>query len=73
MCIRDSLYTAGRISVPKGITILGGKYFSSEAEHYTVLLAQNNYGDAYAILVYGAENETEMNNRVRQMLEKINS
>ena len=69
----DNLYTAGRISVPKGITILGGKYFSSEAEHYTVLLAQNNYGDAYAILVYGAENETEMNNRVRQMLEKINS
>lgn len=68
----DNPYAAGRITIPRGVTVLGGKFFSSDTERYTALLVQNNYGDAYAAIVFQSESETEMNNRIRQMLEKIN-
>lgn len=69
----DNLYATGRITVPRGVTVLGGKFFSSDTERYTALLVQNNYGNAFAAIVFQSESETEMNNRIRQMLEKINS
>lgn len=69
----DNPYLTGNLSVPKGVTVLGGKYMSTKTQYATALLVQNNYGDAFVLIVYRADSEETMNTRIREMLGKINS
>lgn len=69
---KDS-YVSGSVSVPKGVTVLGGKYSSSQTSNYGAMLAQNQYGDVYAAVVFQAGNQSSMYERLSQMLQKINS
>lgn len=67
----NNLYVTGRVSVPKGVTVLGGKMVTSDSENYTVLLVQNPYGDPFAAIILQASTQTDMYERMAQMLEKI--
>ena len=69
----DNLYLTGSLSVPKGVTVLGGKYMSTKTQYATALLVQNNYGDAFVLIVFRTDSEETMNTRIREMLGKINS
>lgn len=69
----DNLYVTGLLSVPKDVTVLGGKTVASDSSNYTVLLVQNNYGDAFVAIVLKADGQSSMNERIQQMLGKINS
>lgn len=66
----DNYYVSGRITIPKGITVLGGKYMVSDSQSSAAILVQNTYGDVFAAVVFGAENESVLNTRICQMLEK---
>ena len=69
----DNPYLTGSLSVPKGVTVLGGKYMSTKTQYATALLVQNNYGDAFVLIVFRTDSEETMNTRIREMLGKINS
>ena len=69
----DNPYLTGKLSVPKGVTMLGGKYMSTKDQYATALLVQNNYGDAFVLIVFRADSEEIMNSRIREMLKKVNS
>lgn len=69
----DNPYVTGSLSVPKDVTVLGGKFKTSRSENYTVLLVQNNYGDVFVLIVCRADSEKTMNTRIWEMLEKVNS
>ena len=69
----DNPYVTGSLSVPKDVTVLGGKFKTSRSENYTVLLVQNNYGDVFVLIVCWADSEKTMNTRIWEMLEKVNS
>ncbi len=66
-------YVSGIVSVPKGVTVLGGKYSASQTSNYGAMLVQNQYGDVYAAVVFNAENQSSLYERISQMLQKINS
>lgn len=69
----DNPYLTGSLSVPKGVTVLGGKFMSAKEQYATALLVQNNYGDAFVLIVFRADSEGTMNTRIWEMLEKVNS
>lgn len=66
-------YVTGLVSVPKGITVLGGKYGSTDSQYYGAMLLQDLYGDVYVSVVSGLSGETILYERFQQMLEKISS
>lgn len=69
----DNPYLTGSLSVPKGVTVLGGEFMSEKNQYATALLVQNNYGDAFVLIAFRADSEESMNTRIREMLGKINS
>lgn len=69
----DNQYVTGKFSVPKGVTVLGGKSVISDSGDYTALLVQNQYGEAFAVVVLQAQSKTDMEDRIYEMLEKVNS
>ena len=46
---------------------------SAKEQYATALLVQNNYGDAFVLIVFRADSEGTMNTRIWEMLEKVNS
>ena len=69
----DNLYITGAVSVPKDVTVLGGKMSVSSDQNYGALLVQNNYGDAFMAVVLKTDGQVNLYERLQQMLEKINS
>ena len=69
----DNPYLTSSLSVPKGVTVLGGKFMSAKEQYATALLVQNKYGDAFVLTVFRADSEKSMNTRIWEMLEKVNS
>lgn len=65
-------YIAETVSVPKDVTVLGGKSISYGDRNYTALLVQNKYGDPYAAVVMQTETVQTMYERMEQLLGKIN-
>lgn len=69
----DNLYVTGIVSPPKGVTILGGKMYASEYQNYAALLAQDNYGNPYVFIVLKTSDQTNLYERMEQMMETIRS
>ena len=69
----DNLYVTGGVSLPRGVTVLGGKMCASDTENYAALLVQDNYGNPYAVIVLGTDSQTNLYERMEQMLEAISS
>lgn len=67
----DNLYVTGIVSSPKGITVLGGKLYVSDSDNYGALLVQDDHGNPYVAVVLNTENQTNMYERMGQMLEAI--
>lgn len=68
----DNLFTAGKITIPKDVTILGGKTFTSKSTNYAALLTQNKYGEFYISIVFHAETESALIERMSEMLSLTN-
>ena len=69
----DNLDVTGGVSLPRGVTVLGGKMCASDTENYAALLVQDNYGNPYAVIVLGTDSQTNLYERMEQMLEAISS
>lgn len=69
----DNLYVTGGVSVPSGVTVLGGKMCASDTENYAALLVQNHYGNPYAVIMINTDSQTNLYERMEQMLESIGS
>ena len=69
----DNLYVTGGVSLPRGVTVLGGKMCASDTENYAALLVQDNYGNPYAVIVLNTDSQTDLYERMEQMLEAISS
>ena len=69
----DNLYVTGGVSLPRGVTVLGGKMRASDTENYAALLVQDNYGNPYAVIVLNTDSQTNLYERMEQMLEAISS
>ena len=69
----DNLYVTGGVSLPRGVTVLGGKMCASDTENYAALLVQDNYGNPYAVIVLNTDSQTDFYERMEQMLEAISS
>nr|WP_297933749.1 serine hydrolase [uncultured Blautia sp.] len=69
----DNPYVTGSLSVPRNVTVLGGTFTASRSANNTLLLVQNNYGDVFVLIVCRADSEKNMNTRIWEMLEKVNS
>ena len=69
----DNLFVTGRVSVPRGVTVLGGKMYASESQNYAALLVQDNFGNPYAVIALGTDNQTNLYERMEQMMEAVGS
>lgn len=69
----DNLYVTGGVSLPRGVTVLGGKMYASDTENYAALLVQDNYGNPYAVIVLSTDSQTNLYERMEQMLEAIST
>ena len=69
----DNLYVTGGVSLPRGVTVLGGKMCASDTENYAALLVQDNYGNPYAVIVLNTDSQTDFYERMEQMLEALSS
>ena len=69
----DNLYVTGEVSLPGGVTVLGGKMCASDTENYAALLVQDNYGNPYAVIVLDTDSQTNLYERMEQMLDTISS
>lgn len=69
----DNLYITGNVSLPGGVTVLGGKMCASDTENYAALLVQDNYGNPYAAVVLNTDSQTNLYERMEQMLETLGS
>ena len=69
----DNLYVTGGVSLPRGVTVLGGKMCASDTENYAALLVQDNYGNPYAVIVLNTDSQMNLYERMEQMLEAISS
>lgn len=67
----DNLYATGIVSSPKGITVLGGKLYVSDSDNYGALLVQDHYGNPYVAVVLNTDNQTNLYERMGQMLKVI--
>ncbi len=67
----DNLYVTGIVSSPKGITVLGGKLYVSDSDNYGALLVQDHYGNPYVAVVLNTDNQTNLYERMGQMLKVI--
>ena len=68
----DNLFTSGKVTVPKDVTVLGGKTFVAKSTNYTALLTQNKYGEFYISIVFHAETESALLERMSEMLTQTN-
>ncbi len=68
----DNPFTAGKVTVPKDVTVLGGKTFTSKSTNYTALLTQNKYGEFYISIVFHTETESALMERISEMLTQTN-
>lgn len=68
----DNLFTTGKVTIPKDVTILGGKTFTSKSSNYAALLTQNNYGEFYISIVFHANTEGALIERISEMLTQTN-
>lgn len=68
----DNLFTAGKITIPKNVTVLGGKTFTSKSTNYAALLTQNKYGEFYVSIVFHADTENTLIERISEMLIQTN-
>src|SRR5699024_9406848 len=60
----DNLYVTGGVSLPRGVTVLGGKMCASDTENYAALLVQDNYGNPYAVIVLNTDSQTDFYERM---------
>jgi D-alanyl-D-alanine carboxypeptidase (penicillin-binding protein 5/6) len=68
----DNPFTAGKVTIPKDVTVLGGKTFTSKSNNYAALLTQNKYGEFYISIVFHAETESALMERMSEMLSQTN-
>lgn len=68
----DNPFTAGKVTIPKDVTVLGGKTFTSKSTNYAALLTQNKYGEFYISIVFHAETESALMERMSEMLNQTN-
>lgn len=69
----DNPFMTGKITVPKNVTVLGGKVFTSKSTNYAALLTQNKYGEFYISIVFSAETEGALMERLSEMFVQINN
>lgn len=67
----DNPFVTEKITVPKNVTVLGGKALTSNSSNYAALLTQNNYGEFYVSIIF-TEKESTMIDRISEMLEQTN-
>ncbi len=68
----DNPFMTGKINIPKNVTVLGGKVFTSKSTNYAALLEQNKYGEFYISIVFHAETENMLIERLSEMLYQTN-
>lgn len=68
----DNLFTAQKMTLPKDVTVLGGKTFTSKSTNYAALLTQNEYGEFDISIVFHAETESMLIERISEMLAQTN-
>ena len=47
--------------------------YASESQNYAALLVQDNFGNPYAVIALGTDNQTNLYERMEQMMEAVGS